>query len=76
MMMKNKMFEFRDQRKSIQRRIVRLKVCCQFRDLRYGDRVRHNSVTNIIGTKHRPTKDRSFGDLQNIHPAWLLSNFL
>ena len=28
--------------------------CCQFRDLRYRDRDRHNSVANIIGTKHRP----------------------
>ena len=33
-----------------------LQVCCQFRDLRYGDRVWRNSVTNIIETKNRPTK--------------------
>ena len=26
---------------------------CQFRDLRYGDRDRRNSVANIIGTKHK-----------------------
>nr|XP_023922034.1 uncharacterized protein LOC112033489 isoform X2 [Quercus suber] len=32
-------------------------VCCQFRDLRYGDRDWCNFVTNIIGTKHRLTKD-------------------
>ncbi|KAK7856562.1 hypothetical protein CFP56_022685 [Quercus suber] len=33
-----------------------LRVCCQFRDLRYGDRDWCNFVTNIIGTKHRLTK--------------------
>ncbi|KAK7860193.1 guanine nucleotide exchange factor spike 1 [Quercus suber] len=30
--------------------------CCQFRNLRYEDRDRRNSVANIIGTKRRPTK--------------------
>ena len=29
---------------------------CQFRDFRYGDRNRRNSVTNIIGTKHKSTE--------------------
>ena len=29
---------------------------CQFRDLRYGDRDRHNSVANVIGTKHKSTE--------------------
>ena len=29
---------------------------CQFRDLRYGDRDRRNSVANIIETKHKSTE--------------------
>ena len=29
---------------------------CQFRDLRYGDTDRRNSVANIIGTKHKSTE--------------------